>query len=303
MKILVYGSLNVDLIFSVDHIVRPGETISSSAFKRSAGGKGANQSAALAKAGMEVYLAGKIGQDGLFLIDLLKSYGVNTNNVIIDEGSTGQALIQVDKKGQNSIVLNAGGNYRITIDEIKKTLKYFSIGDAVLLQNEIVHTKEIMLAAKEQGLRIYLNPSPFDEGIKSLPLELVDIFFVNEIEAASLAGMMIPPPNLPQRGRSSLAEMLAAQFPNSEIVLTAGEEGAFYAHKTAEGMHTEHCGIVEVPVVDTTGAGDTFSGYFLAGMTKGLGPAECLTLASKAASIAVSRPGAMDSVPYERELA
>ena len=120
MKILVFGSLNIDLTFSLDHIVRPGETISSTALNRGAGGKGANQAAALAKAGADVYMAGKIGADGGFLTELLQSYGVDTGCVARYEGATGQAIIQLEKSGQNSIVLFAGGNGAISSSGIAR---------------------------------------------------------------------------------------------------------------------------------------------------------------------------------------
>jgi ribokinase len=179
MKILVYGSMNIDLTFQVDHIAGPGETINGLSLFRSAGGKGANQAASLAKAGMPVYLAGKIGADGRFLLDLLGSYGVNTDNVAEYDGPTGQALIQIDALKQNAIVVYSGGNGSITVEEIKNTLAKFERGDILIFQNEIAHTRELMEEAKKQGLKIYVNPSPFDERIGALPLELADLFFVN----------------------------------------------------------------------------------------------------------------------------
>jgi ribokinase len=292
MKVLVFGSLNIDLVFSVNHIVTPGETISSSSLVKSAGGKGANQAAALAKAGMPVYLAGKIGGDGKFLLTLLQSYGVNTDNVAIYEGSTGQAIIQLDKNKQNAILLYSGGNSNITIDEIRSVMAAFSPGDLLLVQNEIVFTREIMEMAKEGGLKIHLNPSPYDQKIEDLPLELTDIFFVNEIEGASLAESS-PDTPLPR-----VLDRLVSRFPRSEIILTAGKEGAYYGH----GTNRERGAIVNLPVVDTTGAGDTFTGYFIAARAKNYPVAQALAAACKAASIAVSRKGAMESVPLAREV-
>jgi ribokinase len=292
MKVLVYGSLNIDLIFSVDHIVRPGETISSGSLTRGAGGKGANQAAALAKAGMRVYLAGKIGADGRFLLDLLQSYGVNTSYVSEYEGATGQALIQVDAKGQNSIVLFSGGNGEVSFDEIENALGNFEPGDYLLLQNEIVHIPEIMRQAKKRGLKIHLNPSPYDEKIETLPLAVVDVFFVNEIEGASLAEL---PPSAPL---PDMINRLVQRFPSAEIILTAGKQGAYYGSGTIRLKGD----IVDLPVVDTTGAGDTFTGYFIAARARGFPVEQSLAAACKAASIAVSRPGAMESVPRADEV-
>jgi len=292
MKILVYGSLNIDLIFSVEHIVQPGETIASNALEKSAGGKGANQAAALAKAGMEVYMAGKIGEDGRFLLDLLGSYGVNTEKVAIYPGATGQALIQLDRSGQNSIILYAGGNGEIRKDEIPAVLEAFGTGDAVLLQNEIPHVGTIMKEAKTRGMKVFFNPSPYNVKIGKLPLDLVDIFFVNEIESAALAAEdeKSPPPVILDR--------LSERFPAAEIILTAGRDGAYYAFGKIRGRGE----IIELPVVDTTGAGDTFTGYYIAARYKQFPVSDALNLACKAACIAVSRKGAMQSMPFKEEV-
>jgi ribokinase len=292
MKILVFGSLNIDLIFSVDHIVLPGETLSSGALEKSAGGKGANQAAALAKAGMDVYMAGKIGEDGKFLLELLRSYGVNTEYVKIYEGATGQAIIQLDKNGQNSIVLYAGGNGAITDDETDGVIGAFDAGDMILLQNEISCVSGIMVAAKKRGMKICLNPSPFDEKIKNLPMELVDVFFVNEIEGASLASL---PPDTPA---PLILDCLVKQYPAAEIILTLGKDGAVYGC----GQDRAKGGIIDLPVLDTTGAGDTFTGYFIAARAKKKSPSGALALACKASSIAVSRMGAMEAIPFRGEV-
>jgi len=291
MKVLSFGSLNIDLLFSVDHIALPGETISSVSFARSAGGKGANQAAALAKAGLPVYMAGKIGKDGLFLLELLESYGVNTDYVIQYEGATGQAVIQIDKNGQNSIVLFSGGNGEITIEEIEKIIAQFSSTDIIVLQNEIVHIDHIIKTAKNKGIRICFNPSPFDEKIFSLPLESVNWLFVNEIEGAALAGFSQPSYN-------AAIDRLTENFPETEIILTAGKDGAFYGC----GKKRISCEIVKTPVIDTTAAGDTFTGFFLAAREKDMSVSQSLAAAGKAASITVSRKGAMESIPYANEV-
>jgi ribokinase len=292
MKILVFGSLNIDMVFSVDHIVAPGETIGSSALVKSAGGKGANQAAALAKAGMSVYMAGKIGKDGLFLTELLRSYGVNTDHVKISGNATGQAIIQVDRDGQNSIVLFPGGNHAIEEGEIGPVLDAFGEGDMVVLQNEIIHTGKIMEAAKKRGLRICLNPSPYNEEIERLPLDLADTFFVNELEGSALVGMTEDDPP------EAVLDALVSRFPRAEIVLTLGKRGARY------GCAAVRAGgeIVDLPVADTTGAGDTFTGYFIAARAGGADVSGALAIACRASSIAVSRQGAMESIPLAAEV-
>jgi len=292
MKILVYGSLNIDLVFTVNHIVHPGETIASSALEKSAGGKGANQAAALAKAGMETYIAGKIGADGRFLLELLESYAVNTEKTVIYPGATGQAIIQLDPNKQNAIILYAGGNGEIQKDEINGVLSSFGSKDAILLQNEIPHVGVIIEKAKEQGMKIYLNPSPYDERIEKFPLNLVDVFFVNEIEGAALASLPVetPPP--------LILNILTERFPGAEIILTAGRDGAYYG----SGKVREKGETIDLPVVDTVGAGDTFTGYYIAAREKQFSVPEALKLACKAASIAVSRKGAMQSIPFKEEV-
>jgi ribokinase len=292
MNVLVYGSLNIDLIYAVDHIVQPGETISSDSLIKSAGGKGANQAAALAKAGLPTFMAGKIGQDGRFLLDLLNSYGVDTSGVLEYEGATGQAIIQLDRRRQNSIILFPGGNAAIQPEEIGRSLSRFGRGDLLVLQNEISRTGEIMEAAKKQGMRICLNPSPCNAGIEKLPLDLVDVFFVNEIEGFSLTGLSHNTPF------AKVLDALVSRFPRSEIVLTLGKEGARYGC----GSLRFEAAPVEVEVIDTTGAGDTFSGYFIAAQSRGLSVEESLRLACKAASIAVSRLGAMEAIPTAAEV-
>ncbi|MDR1389398.1 MAG: ribokinase [Treponema sp.] len=291
MKILVFGSINIDLTFFVDHLVTPGETIASTGLLKSAGGKGANQAAALAKAGLPVYMAGKIGADGEFLLTLLNSYGVNTDQVIRYEGATGQAIIQIDKNRQNGIFLFGGGNRAVTAEEIHAVIEVFDRGDLIVLQNEISHLGEIMKAAGRRGLRICFNPSPYTQAVEELPLDLVDLFFVNEIEGAAMA-------SAPAEALPAVLDKLTGRFPRAEIILTAGKEGAYYG----SGKIREQAAVLDVPVVDTVGAGDTFTGYFIAARCKNLSVGDAMRAASKAASLAVSRKGAMEAIPLAGEV-
>ena len=292
MKFLNYGSINIDLVFSVDHVVQPGETLSSSALVKSAGGKGANQSAALAKAGAEVYHGGKIGSDGVFLVDLLDGYGVNTSFIRHYEGATGQALIQLDAQKQNAIVLFGGGNVAITKEEIDETLTHFSSGDMLVLQNEIVHTGYLIEQAKKRRMSVCLNTAPFDEKILNLPLDKVDVLVLNEIEGSALAQT--------QKGASfkEVLEALVNAYPLCEIVLTVGKGGVYYGYKELRFYEP----IYDIPVVDTTAAGDTFVGFFLTARSKGYGVQDSLRLSCKASGFAVSRSGAMQSIPQASEV-
>lgn len=299
MKILNYGSLNIDHVYKVDHIVNPGETIGSESLQFFAGGKGANQSVAIAKAGAEVWHAGKIGSDGRWLLDTLSDAGVHTELVNHYDGPTGHAIIQVNREGQNSIILFGGGNKLITAAEIETALSGFAEGDYLVLQNEINSVPDIIRDGHRRGLRIYLNPAPFTEDVRSWPLELVDTLIVNETEAAGLAGTNTAAPAPGHTTIEAITRQLAAKYDSTDIVLTAGRQGAYFARA---GQETMHAPIVEAKVVDTTAAGDTFLGYYLVARLHGAEPAESLQRATAAASITVSRAGAMESIPVAEEI-
>ncbi len=292
MKVLNYGSLNIDFVYNVPHIVRPGETLSSTAMKQNAGGKGANQSAALAKAGLEVYHAGKIGNDGRWLSDLLADYGVDTSFIRRYDGPTGHAIIQLDEQKQNCIVLFAGGNGAVTVEEIGETLAHFSEGDLLVLQNEISHIDELIRRAYDKGMLICLNPAPFADSIFDLPLEMVNLLIVNEIEGARLAQLSLETPY------ERILDTLVERYPESEILLTIGKHGVLYG----KGSFRSKGNIVDLPVADTTAAGDTFIGYYIAAVERGYQTQQALNLACKASSLAVSRFGAMESIPLAYEV-
>ncbi|HZK00035.1 MAG TPA: ribokinase [Tissierellaceae bacterium] len=291
MKILNFGSLNLDYVYSVDHFVRPGETISSKKREVFAGGKGLNQSIALARSGIKVYHAGAVGKlDGGVLIEVLKKDQVNTDFIReIDDVSTGHAIIQVDSSGQNCILLYGGANQMITLEQVDTTLEDFTKGDFLILQNEINNLDYIVEEAHKKGLNIVLNPSPIDENIFRLNLKHIDYFILNEIEGADISK---------EKENENLLEALGNKYPSAKIILTLGEKGV----KFKDGdLILEH-GIFDVPVVDTTGAGDTFTGYFLGSMVQGYSYMDALRLASLASAIAVSRRGAESSIPFMEEV-
>ena len=188
MKLLDFGSLNIDHTYQLPHLVRPGETLASDSYHKSEGGKGFNQAVALAKAGQEVYLAGAIGQDGLFLRDYLQELGVHTEHLCVLDAPTGHAMIQLDTEGQNCIILFGGTNGMITEAMIDEVLADFGAGDYLLLQNEISHVVSIICAAHAKGMHIILNPSPMSPELLTWPLELVEWFILNEIEGADITG-------------------------------------------------------------------------------------------------------------------
>ena len=294
MSVLVFGSVNIDRSFRLPHWIECGETISSLSLSTQAGGKGANQAVALSKAGTETYLAATIGSDGLWIKDLLASYGVNTSLMAVKENSfTGTATILLDDKGRNSIVLYGGGNRENDEGYIEDVLSRFGEGDWIVLQNEINNLGLIMDTARKRGMKICLNPSPFEESLLSLALGSVDLIVVNEIEIMQL-----------MKGSSGswddIIRLCSERYPSSSILLTLGEEGSIYKDK--ESSELIKTAIVKTSVVDTTAAGDTFLGYFLSGIMKGNSPEESLRRATKASSVAVSRAGAMDSIPYSGEI-
>ncbi len=289
MKILNFGSINIDLVYRVQHIVRPGETLSSLSVSRFAGGKGNNQSVALARAGAPVFHAGKIGKDGDWIVSMLKDSGAHVRFIRKDRGPTGHAVIQVADNGQNSIVLFPGANRMITRGEIRETLAHFGKGDILLLQNEINAIPDIIKAAHKAGMQIWFNPAPFDPVILDYPLSLVDLFIVNEIEAADLSGA--------KAGKPAMAA-LTRKFPAAQILMTLGAKGAVLKN----GNREWRVPAPKVKTVDTTAAGDTFIGYFAASLVRGLSPQQCLTYACKAAALSVTRKGAADSIPYKSEV-
>lgn len=188
-KVLCFGSLNIDYTYKVEHFVQKGETISSLGLQVFSGGKGLNQSTALAKAGAETYHAGAIGTDGKFLLEQLESAGVHTEHVaVLTEVRSGNAIIQNDAEGDNCIILYGGANQAITRVQADEVIEQFSAGDYIILQNEINELAYIMEKAHDQGMKIVLNPSPMNEKILTLPLNYVDVFMLNEVEAGQILG-------------------------------------------------------------------------------------------------------------------
>ncbi len=290
MKFLNFGSLNLDFVYDVEHFVRPGETISSAALNTFSGGKGLNQSVALSRAGAQTYHGGCIGKDGQILLDGLRAAGADVSFVrVLKSCRTGHAIIQVDPSGQNCILLFGGANQAVTDVQIEETLSRFGAGDFLLLQNEINGLEQLMEKAAGKGIRIAFNPSPIDGKISQLPLEKVEFFLLNEIEGAALGGGNRP---------EEILEGLKKRYPKAKIVLTLGKEGALYF----DGEKTFFQPIFPVKTMDTTAAGDTFTGYFLEAVSRGLPGDVCLKRAAAASAIAVSRKGASPSIPDGAEV-
>mgnify|MGYP004552579925 CR=1 FL=1 len=288
MKCLNFGSLNIDMVYSVDHCVNEGETEAVSKLEYFPGGKGLNQSIALAKAGAEVYHAGSVGKDGGILINELKNNGVDTSFINTTDCPNGHAVIQVDKNGQNSILVFGGANHRITSEQIDRVLCEFSDSDILFLQNEINAVDEIIDKAYKRNIKTVFNPSPFTEKIMNYPLDKISWFVVNETEAFRLTG---------ETQTDRIFDVFKKQYPNSDTLLTLGENGAYCLYKGQKYFHP----IYNTSVVDTTAAGDTFLGFFFANIDSH-GISDSLKTASAAAAIAVSRNGASVSIPTSDEV-
>ena len=289
MKVLNYGSLNIDHVYQVDQIVQPGQTIDSYGVNVFPGGKGMNQSIAIARAGCRVYHAGNIGADGQFMKDLLEEAGADCKWLRTVEVGTGSTFIQVDSNGQNCIVLNGGANRANSREYVDQVLADFGEGDLVLLQNEINEVGYIIEKAYEKGMIIVVNPSPMNEKILACDLKKVSMFLMNEDEGMAITGKQEP---------ADILAAMAEMYPEAQTVLTLGSKGSVYQGK---GRTIEQKAF-RVKAVDTTAAGDTFTGYLLAGMARGEDMAKCLEEGSKASAIAVTREGATTSIPVLAEV-
>jgi len=291
MKILNFGSLNVDYIYEVDHLVEAGETLSSKKLIVEAGGKGLNQSLALSKSLDNIYHAGLIGQSERDLfVPLLEKNNISAKFIKTLELQSGHAIIQLDKNGQNNIILFGGTNLSIDDMFVDEVLSNFEKGDIILLQNEISCMPTILKKSIEKGMRIFLNPSPMNNEMLEYPIEKVDTLILNEVEGEQLTGCRLA---------TEIIETLTRKYPEINILLTLGSEGSIYANSAIK----YHEPALKSVVVDTTAAGDTFTGYFIGSIAKGCEISEALKIASAAASIAVSKLGAACSIPDSAEVA
>lgn len=289
MRVLNFGSLNIDHVYQVDHVVRPGETIPSRNYRIFAGGKGANQSAALARAGAAVFHAGLVGPEGAWLVEKLAGLGVDMEFTLTGDTPTGHALIQVDTAGRNAIVLFPGANQELTTSQIDAALASFGAGDLLVLQNETNLVPYLIEGARARGLRVCLNPAPFTPELDTYPLGLVDILVLNEIEGRGLSGV---------EDTEGMLAGLADRLPGCQVVLTLGAQGVAFRAPGEAFTVPAH----PAEVVDTTAAGDTFLGFYLANLAAGSTARAAVEVAVRAAALCVSRPGAMDSIPRADEV-
>ena len=289
MKITNFGSCCIDNVYAVPYFVKPGETLPCTNYEVHPGGKGLNQSLALAYAGVPVRHAGKVGFDGVWMKDLMTGAGIDTGPLKVVDTPSGHANIQVTPDGENAIVIFGGANRTIEAQDIELVLADAEPGDFLLIQNEISCLGELIEEAHTRQQRIVFNAAPMTSAVADYPLDKIEFFIVNELEGAALAGT------------EQVDEMLAAmkqRFPAARTILTLGERGAVYYDGEARFSQPGF----QVRAVDATGAGDTFTGYFIAGFMQGNPVQDCLELACKAAALCVTRPGAASSIPRLKEV-
>lgn len=292
-KVLNFGSLNLDYVYQVSHFVKPGETLSAVSQTINAGGKGLNQSVALAKAGAEVYHAGCLGLGGEKLEKTLREYGVNTSFLLPVNQIQGNAVIQVTPSGENSIVLFGGSNHCISEEQVNKALSAFGEGDFLVLQNEINNLPMIIDKARAIGMVIFLNPSPFDDRLDQVDFGKLDWLLVNEIEAEQFTGENTP---------AAVWQNVHNRYPKLSLLLTQGSQGSYAFRVNKAGLEKEFQHAYPVKAVDTTGAGDTYTGFFISSLLNNLPLTECMKRASMAAAISVMRSGAARSIPSAEEV-
>lgn len=284
MTVWCLGSINIDMFYEVPHIVRPGETLAAISTFQGLGGKGANQSVAAARAGVRTRHIGAIGAGSDWVIERLQAYGVDTYHIARTDEPTGHAIINVAADGENAIVILPGANTAQSTDRLEAALSEADAGDVLMLQNETNLQVEAAAVARERGLRVVYSAAPFDAEATGRVLPYIDVLLLNEIEADQL-----------QLAVGTSLEGL----PVPEIIVTLGARGARLIDN--QGGRCEVNGL-KVKAVDTTGAGDTFAGYFAAGLSQGQQTRQAMSLAVRAAALKVTRKGTADAIPSLAEV-
>lgn len=283
MTIVNVGSINWDRIYRVPHFPAPGETLSARSAAVGLGGKGLNQSVAILRSGGRVVHLGAIGGDDVAMLDALGKLGLDLSALERLAGvETGSALILVDDAGENLIVLDPGANRRMTVPNIDRVISGLSAGDWLLMQNETNGNPAAISAARRRGVKVALAAAPFEAAAVLPLLADLDLLSVNEIEHAQLTEAM---------GATGLPSGLA-------LLISMGARGARYL---APGIDL-HVPAFKVTPVDTTGAGDTALGAFMARIDLGETVADALRFAMAAAAIQITRPGAVPAIPVEAEV-
>ena len=284
MTIFNLGSINLDHFYSLSHLVTAGETLAANDYSISLGGKGANQSVALAKAGAEICHIGAISKKDRPFLDEMQKAGVALDNVAFLETPSGHAIVMVDEKtGENQIILSPSANYNIEQEQIRIALQKANSSDWALAQNETCLIEDFLSQAKTKGLKICYSAAPFVAEQTSALISITDLLIVNEGEAESLSEFI-------KKDITKLA------LPH--LIITLRSKGARYVGEQGSFSIAPF----DVNVVDTTGAGDTFLGYVLANLTKGKPMREAMHIAAAAAALQITRRGAMRAIPDSQEV-
>lgn len=296
-KIVVVGSSNTDMIVKLPHLPKPGETVIHGSFAMAAGGKGANQAVAAARAGGEVSLLTKVGNDlfGNQALEGFKKEGLHTEYVSIDPSSrSGVALIFVDERGENSIGVASGANNEFHPSDLSQALDLISSADILLVQLEIpLSTVEAaMRCAADAGVRVILNPAPA-RTLEAEALRFASVITPNQTEAEALSGV----PIIDDRSLETAAKALLSKGVET-VVITLGKRGAF----VAEAGTFETIPAPVVNPIDTTAAGDVFNGALAVSIGEGVDVRGAVRFANAAAALSVQKLGAQPSAPGRSEI-
>lgn len=284
MAIWNLGSINADMVYALPYLPAPGETLAADSLVQGLGGKGANMSVAAARAGSHCCHIGAVGADGKWALDRLTEYGVDTRHIVTGGVPTGHAIIAVDKAGENSIILFPGANRTITENQLGQALSAASAGDILVMQNETNMQAGAAKMGRDLGLRVAYAAAPFDAEAVQAVLPYLDLLFLNEVEAQQLTAAT---------GKTPDALGIA------DVIVTLGAKGA--RHFAVDGTVSDVPALTVKPV-DTTGAGDTFTGYVLSGLDRGLPIAQAMGQAARAGGLMVTRLGAADAIPDLKEV-
>ena len=285
MAVYNLGSINADLFYRVPHLLAPGETLASTEFSKGLGGKGANMSVAVARAAARVVHIGAVGPDGRWAVDRLLEYGVDTRSIATLEVPTGHAVIMIDDRGENAILLFPGANRAITETHVADVLGSATDADTFLFQNETSAQMEGARLASAKGMRVVYAAAPFDPAAVQDVLPLLDLLVMNAIEAQQLVDATGRP---------------LGDLPVKDIVVTLGGDGCRWIN-TDTGQEKNFPAIPVTPV-DTTGAGDTFTGFLVAGLDRGLPMEQAIALGQQAGAIMVTRHGTADVIPDLKDI-
>ncbi len=284
MTVWCFGSINIDHVYALGHLPAPGETLAAGSYRLELGGKGANQAVACARAGGDLRLLGAVGTDGRAALDRLAELGVGCDMVQQVDGATGHAIILVDAAGENSIIIHPGANHAMDADTVLAALKGAGISDILLMQNETAHQALVAEAAMGLGMEVVYSAAPFDIDAVQAVLPFVNMLVMNAVEAEQM--------------QAALGVGLD-ELPVETLVVTRGADGASWHSR---GMQDIHVPAHKGKVVDTTGAGDCFTGALAAALDAGDYPEEAMRFAAAAASLQVTRPGAAGAMPTRAEI-